>query len=261
MTQSRRPSRNTGLLLVILLAGASSVYGVMDAEKEFVLDFGKPEQVKMRATWNDPDKFDITDEGLGWDGPRNAHRDLAIQSTQLVGVGWSWRPVHAVHIRSQIKPPGEFKFREKSVTYPPGQLYARYSPDGKHWSSWNHLQMQEPENKDKPAQAYAGSLRVPYKEQATYRELIREYSRRNVPWASDEEAAVAWIFEDEPTFFKKNLPFIGYVQFLFEISLPGGQRIERIHMNLSYSAGGMHSPPKDEEVRKSHKGPWRFKAE
>ena len=93
MTQSWRFSRNSGLFSVILLAGASSVYGVMDAGKEFVLDFNKPEQVKMKATWNDADKFGMTDEGFGWDGPRNASRDLAIQSTELVGVGWSWRPV------------------------------------------------------------------------------------------------------------------------------------------------------------------------
>ncbi len=261
MTQSWRLPGNSVVLLVILSAGTSSVYGFMDAEKEFVLDFGKPEQVKMNATWNDADKFDITEEGFGWDGRRNASRDLAIQSTELVGVGWSWRPVHAVRITAKIEPPGEFKFRESSVTYPCGQIYARYSPDGKHWSSWTHLQMQEPKDKKKPTQAYTGSLRVPYKEQATYRKRIREYSRRNVPWASDEEAAVAWILKHEPAFFENNLSFVGYVQVLFETSLPGGQRIKRIHMNLSYSAGGVHSPPKDEEVRRSHKGPWRFKAE
>lgn len=261
MAQSRRLSRNGGLLFVILLGSASSVCGSMDGGAECVLDFLKPEQVGVKATWDDPDRFDFTDEGFGWDGPGNASRDLAIESTEVVGVGWSWRPVDAVFITARIEQPGEFRFRETSTTYPRRQLYARYSPDGKHWSSWNHLQIQKQKNREKPVQAYTGSLRVPYKEQAAYRELVREYSRRDVAWASDEEAAIVWILENDPSFFEKSLPFIGYVQFLFEARLPGGQRIKCIRFSLSYGAGGKHQPPRDEGIRKTHRGPWRFKAE
>jgi len=121
--------------------------------------------------------------------------------------------------------------------------------------------MQTPEPGKTPQQRYAGTLRVPYKEQDAYRSLLREYSRMDVLWASDEEAAVRWILQKDPKFFEKSLPLVGYVQFLFEASLRGGQRIERIRFELTYGAGGMHSPPKDQSVYQTRDGPWRFKVD
>jgi hypothetical protein len=248
-------------LLIVLLIGASTADAFMDSSKEFVLDFGDPKGAKEKANWNDPNRFNVTEQGFGWDGPRNAHRDLTIQSTQRVAVGWSWRPVCSVWIRAEIEPAGEFKFRGSSITWPAGQLFARYSPDGMNWSSWNHLNMEKPKDRKKPKQAYRGTLRIPYKEQKAYRKLLREYSRMDVPWGSDEEAAVKWILRKEPRFFQKSLPFVGYVQFLFEASLRGEQRIKRIRFSLSYAASGMHMPPRDKGARKRHRGPWRFRAD
>jgi hypothetical protein len=261
MNQNEVLLTRTVSLVFLLILGVSRGNGAMDGGKEFVLDFQNPKEVRARAIWNDPDRFNFTEQGFGWDGPDNASRTVMIESTTLLAVGWSWRPVHAVHVTAKIEPPGEFKFRGTSIAYPSGALYARYSPDAKHWSSWMNLQIQIPKDKDKPQQAYKGTLRVPYKEQEVYRKLLREYSRLDVPWSSDEEAAVEWMLKNDAELFQKSLPFIGYVQFLFEIHLRGGQRIRRIHISAGYGTGGLHSLPRDKDVKKTHSGPWRFKAE
>jgi len=260
-----RPMRTVflgGLVLVAVLAGPQpAAYGVMMGNRVFTLDFTKPEEVKNKATWNRADNVFLSKEGLGFNGPDKSSLDFRIESTEPVAVGWSWRPVIAVSITATLEPPGQFKIEGTGTTYPSGQLYARYSPDGKHWSSWHNLPVQGPEPGKKPQQRYAGTLRVPYKEQDAYRRLVEEYSRMDVPWASDEEAAVRWILQKDPKFFEKSLPLVGYVQFLYETSLRGGQRIERIRFELSYGAGGKHSPPKDQGVYKTRDGPWRFKVD
>lgn len=252
----------TGLAIVsLILSYSPSVFGSMLGFKECILDFTKPKEIQKKARWNDSDKMNITGEGLGWDGQSNASRDVRIQTTELIAVGWSWRSVSAVTVTAKIEPPGKFEFGKNSIVYPYGELYTRYSPDGKHWSSWNYLEIQQPKNKENSEQLFRGTLRIPYQEREVYQDWRRKYSQMDVPWASDEEAAVRWILKNDPKFFEKFLPFIGYVQFLFETQLRGGQRLKRIDIQISYGAGGTSSIPKNKEVKKSHIGSWRFKAE
>ena len=79
---------------------------------------------------------------------------------------------------------------------------------------------------------------------------------------SDEEALVQWILREEPQFFSKSIPFVGYVQFLYEISLPANQRITDFHVSAGFVLSGLHQPPKDENAYKERDNtPWRFKAE
>ena len=81
-----------------------------------------------------------------------------------------------------------------------------------------------------------------------------------VPWASDEEAAVKWILKEKnPNFLEEDIPFVGYLQFRYESSLRGGERLKGIKINASYGVGGLHSTPNDESVYKDQDGPWRFK--
>jgi hypothetical protein len=101
---------------------------------------------------------------------------------------------------------------------------------------------------------------VPRRERQPYTDLCREYSRLDVPWASDEEAVVRWILDREPDYFSHRLPFIGYVQFLYEVSLQGGERIAQLKLELGYGTGGMHQPPKEPGADADRHGPWRFKA-
>ena len=82
----------------------------------------------------------------------------------------------------------------------------------------------------------------------------------DVPWASDEEAAVRWITDQDPAFFKRALPFIGYLEFLYEGSFYGGLRVRQFSATIHYAVSGMQMEPKDPSVAKNRQGPWRYKA-
>ena len=103
---------------------------------------------------------------------------------------------------------------------------------------------------------------LPQRERRQYGEYLAEYSKLDVPWKSDEEAAVAWILKRTPDFFDRSLPFIGYVEFLFEFPFQGGQRLTRLQATAACGMSGLHYPPKDENAFKDRQNlPWRFKGE
>jgi hypothetical protein len=92
--------------------------------------------------------------------------------------------------------------------------------------------------------------------------MLSEYAKLDVPWKSDEDAAVRWILDKQPDFFARQLPFIGYVQFRYEDGFYGGQRITSFKADASCGIGGIHSAPKDRNAYKDrHLKPWSFKAE
>lgn len=244
-----RKSSTVMLLVVLVAVSAPDAVGAMKSGSRFVLDFTKPDAVKKQAAWSPADRLDITDAGLGWDGAANAWRDAWIQTTEPIAIGRSWRPVQYARVSAEIIPAGKFIFRgEHGMEFPSGILYVRHSPDAKHWSDWQVLKYETPRDKENPKQRYHGELRIPYRERGAYANLTRQYSKMDVPWKSDEEAAVRWIVKNDPKFFEKHRPFIGYLQFLFEISLRGSRRIEKISFDVSCGAGGMHSPPRDRSV-------------
>jgi hypothetical protein len=91
---------------------------------------------------------------------------------------------------------------------------------------------------------------------------VQDYAKQDVPWKSDEEAAVRWILGKQPDFFAKHLPFIGYVQLRYELGFWGGQRIGSLKADISWGVGGMHSAPRDAGAdRPGEMSAWRFKAE
>lgn len=244
----------------LLLACPASA--VMDSATQFTLDLTKPNELAKKATWWwEATNVGFASEGLTLDAPEKHSADVWIQTVEPIAVGWSWRPVQAVTIRAQVDPPGKFIFRENQITFPYGELYARYSADALHWSDWQYLRFERPKDKNSPKQVYSGALKVPRRQRHRYQDLLREYWKLDVPWKSDEEAAVKWILKNEANFFEKPAPFIGYVQFLYETSLKGGHFIKTLTFDISYAAGGMHAVPKDKSVYKDRFGlAWRFKA-
>ena len=68
------------------------------------------------------------------------------------------------------------------------------------------------------------------------------------------------LLKREPKFFEKTTPFIGYVQFLYETQLDGGQRMKRLKVEVGWFLGGLHHPPKNPAAQKGRDVPWRFKA-
>ncbi len=240
------------VLLGWLFAGTAMTHAVIVQLKEMSIDFTDLQDATNKATWSVPEKIAVSKAGLGWDGDALASYDGWIQ-TKPLALGLSWRPTSAISIRCAIRPPEN-----------EGAVYARYSPDLAHWSSWQLLGPAGPnslEEKRTPSRYYGGMVRVPGRDRIEYDKLLREYWRLDVPWVSDEEAAVQWILGQQPDFFARQIPFIGYVEFLFEASFPGGQRIKAFHAEISYAMGGIHMKPKDESVYKQRDSqPWRFVA-
>lgn len=256
------------LILSILLVFASLTCHASILEfKQFNIDFTNSADATAKATWSNPEQINVSKNGFGWDGDGSASRDGWIQ-TKSVALGTSWRPATAATFRVEIQPQVSEITLNNGQKFTPdsGDVYVRYSPDRMHWSSWQALQRAEPrsiQEKEKPGRYFQATIRVPYREQSEYSKLLSDYSKLDVPWKSDEEAAVKWILNLDSDFFSKQIPFIGYVEFLYEGSMHGGKRIQSFKANISYCIGGMHIPPKDESVYKERMSPsipWRFEA-
>lgn len=258
-------SRTIVTTVLACLLASSAIASIQDF-KSLNIDFTNAADAKTKATWSEPDKLAITTNGLGWDGEAASSRDGWIQ-TIPVALGLSWRPSYAISVRVSIHPkPTEFVLNNGQKTTPyAGDVYVRYSPDSEHWSTWQVLQTSEPQSiteKQNPGRHFSGIIRVPYTDREQYERLISDYAKLDVPWKSDEDAAVRWILEKQPDFFAKHLPFIGYVEFLYECGFRGGQRITSFKADVSCGMGGIHSLPKDKAVyRDRDSKPWSFKAQ
>lgn len=224
-------------IIIVLLVSISLRAQILGINK-WVVNFTNPAAAITNATLSEADKFLISTNGLGWGvGQTNMYQDFWIQSVP-VAIGTSWRPARAAYVTVEIdsKPTDD------------SSCFVRYSPDTKHWSSWQALDQ------------HHGLIEVPQTASRDYDRLFSEYSKMDVPWRNDEEAAVKWILKSQPNFFKTNQPFIGYVQLRMEGSMPGNERIRQIKMQLSWGVSGFHNFPKDPDAEKNRDGPWRFKA-
>ncbi|HCS50747.1 MAG TPA: hypothetical protein DIW81_04015 [Planctomycetaceae bacterium] len=252
------------MAVVAGLVASTATASILDT-KSLAIDFTDINDARAKATWSKPDLITIDRNGLGWDGESASSRDGWIQTTPLA-LGLSWRPPLAVSVRVSIHPkPSEFFLNngQKSIPYG-GNVYVRYSPDLKHWSTWQVLQASEPQGYEKdqnPGRHFISSVRVPNSERDRYGKLLSEYAKLDVQWKSDEDAVVRWILEKEPDFFATQLPFIGYIQFQYEAGFYGGQRITSFKANVSYGMSGIHSLPKDNDAYKGRcSRSWSFNA-
>src|SRR5262245_34443344 len=145
-SQSRSGTQTARRLLAIgLIVGlVMSSYGSIQDFKQINIDFTNLITATNEATWSDPDKLTVTKDGLGWGGEVASMRDGCIQAKPLA-LGLSWRPPYAVNVRVAILPPPteiSLNSGQKMTPYG-GDAYVRYSPDRKHWSSWQALQSTE----------------------------------------------------------------------------------------------------------------------
>ena len=240
------------LVLVLSLLPCLAQAAILGMEEQ-KLDFTKADVVEKIAKWSHSDKVKPGPNGLGWTGEHNSSYDLWIETSELLALGTSWRPTLSATLTVTIPWTGP---KAEEIR---GTVYARYSPDGVHWSTWQALQGDE-DNGSKVEKRYQGTLSVPSRERTRYTELLQEYGELDVPWTSDEEAAVEWILGKHPDFFSNELPFIGYVQILYKTHIPGSHHIEKIDIRASYGMGGLHQAPKDNAMYQGRDGPWRFRA-
>lgn len=223
------------------------------------IDFTKPDEARNLARWDDMDIIQCGPQGLGWGGEkrkdRNTSRPATVRTIVPMGIGASWRPSRNAQIAVKLAWKGEHAARAH------GHLYVRYGCDGEHWSEWRNV----PRVRTAKLQAqkeYRTELRVRNADRAAYDELLSEYAKRDdVPWKSDEEAAVTWLLEKRPDFLERARPFIGYVEFLYETEFRGGTHLASLEANVIWVLPGAHYPPKDKQARAGREGPWCWKAD
>jgi hypothetical protein len=261
MIEEKKMKKIITLTLIIFIILGSNAYAVILGMEEIKINFTDKDDAKRKATWSEPDKINITKNGLGWDGEQNASRDSWIETIPLA-VGLSWRPAQSANITVEIEPEVKSITLPNGRTYTPsiGGMFVRYSPDGKHWSSWQAMNYPRLQGLVVTKRKYTAFVNIPQREREKYISCMKKYWKLDVPWVSDEEALVKWILRQDPKFFSKHIPFVGYLQFLYENSLPGGQRITKFHATAGFGLGGMHQSPKDKNVYKKRGNiPWRFK--
>lgn len=251
--------RTSRLLLAaaLLTLGGAARASILDF-RQLVVDFTGG--AVSRVTWSEPATITATAEGLGWDGEATASRAGWIQ-TEPLAVGLSWRPATAVGVRVLLNPAPRPLSLDNGQTSTPwkGMAFVRYSPDLVHWSTWQAMEDAEGRPGVGPGSAWAATVAVPGSEREEYAALLQEYMRLDVPWQSDEEAAVKWMLAREPRLFARHLPFVGYVQVRWEGSFHGGRRVTSLQVTASAGIGGVHLAPRDPRAAEGRDdAPWRF---
>jgi hypothetical protein len=240
-----------GIAAIVLILFVCPSSAVIFTGTKFTLDFTKPAELNKKASWGTESKnVSFSEEGLTLKAQENASADVWIQVTEPIALGLSWRTVWSVNIEAEV-----------AGQNTGGTLYSRYSADALHWSDWQNIKINQPQDPNNAQQQYSGTLAVPARQRQKYVELLMKYQKMDVPWKIDEEAAVEWIVKNDPNYFKNPSPFIGYLQFLFEISLKAGQYIKTINFDIQYSVGGLFTLPKGKKLESINwDTPWRYKA-
>src|SRR5437762_2157704 len=207
-----------------------------------VIDFTNEKDARAKSDWHMPDGGGINDEGLG--GTKKGWITWWIE-TKPLPIGLYVRPASGASVTVTIKPP---PLEDGSSA---GAVFARYGPDCKHWSSWQLLSREEKEGN---AAIFKGELAVAGREQEKYAKYNQKYQMAHIGSDASEEAVVRWILQQEPRFFDHSIPFIGYIELLFESPQFGTYRIKRLEAEVQWGVGGLGLSGDDLKTR------WRFKA-
>jgi hypothetical protein len=245
-----------GIVAALLAWSGPAVASILDF-KQLVIDLTDAADARAKATWSEQGPVAVTDGGLGWDGEVAASYDGWIETVPLA-VGLSWRPAIGVSVRVSLRPgPRPFTLANGQSSSPsPGMVFVRYSPDLRHWSTWQAMSADE--GTDAEGARWAAVVQVPRTEREEYEAKLEQYMRLDVPWKSDEEAAVKWMVAKQKDFFARHLPLVGYVQVRYEGRFHGGRRLTGMNVDVSAGIGGLHMPPRDPAAAEGREGPWRF---
>lgn len=227
------------VLLALLAIATRCPAPVLDFDY-LSIDFASEKDARMKSEWSDGTNFN--EHGVG-----SSKKDWSTWwvQTKPLAIGLTARPASGASVTVTIAPPLE-------SSSPSGGVFARYSPDYKHWSSWQALSREEKEN---VATIFRADLDVPNREQAKYNDYLEKYQKLHPNDDANEEAVVRWLIQQEPNFFEHSLPFIGYIEFLFEGPPVGGWRIKKLDADVQWGVGGLGLSTKSDLKTR-----WRFKA-
>jgi hypothetical protein len=250
------------LAVLTLCLSTDMAAAVILGTHQQVIDFTQPDQAARLATWSDSKHLGCTTEGFGYDGDKLTSRDGWIE-TEPLAIGTSWRPTRDARIRIKVQTnyPAVVATGPNSKVFYTPSIYVRYSADRVQWSDWQPTDLNE--NPRAPGTVlYTARVGVPRRTSQAYSAKLREWSRRDdIAWASDEDEFCRWLVKQHPDYFSKERPFVGYVQFLLEMSFKGSQRLTRIEADVDWSVGGMSQPAKDPaaEERQENLNCWDFR--
>ncbi len=257
-----RSVSSTLLLAVLTLWMATPAHCQIMVADDMNLDLTQPTDQKKvlwfnTDLWATPLTLTATAQGLGWDGPHDrAPQGISIETTPLA-IGLAWRTASSVSIQAKVT-----ALRPLPDWDGETHLYLRYSPDYRHWSEWQDIDQTSSTKKPGTELTFEGAPAVPSVARLPYDLLLQQHqqmTRSN----DDEEGDVHWILAREPHFFENCLPFMGYIQFLFEAKIEPGQRIRSMDIRYSWGVGGLTQESrgkKGEKKQIDRNGPWHFKA-
>jgi len=242
---------------VLLLAGPAIAGAQIIMGEEIKFDFTKPETLKERLDYSDHDKLALSEKGLGWEAKEGQILSSAwFQTTAPIPLGYAWTPTAGVTIHAHLDV--DFPYIGANSL---GVLYVRYSPDTKNWSAWQALEGDRRPDKSRLTHDYSGAVIIPQRDRTPYYALLQEFYKLHPESAGDEEDAVRWIVKNDPHYFEKTLPFVGYIQFLFESPLHGGEHLKSMHNLVIWTLPGIHTRSKREREYDAKKpSPWQYRA-
>ena len=245
-------------VLTLLFLPQRSAHAEILGLSELDMDFTKADDVKAKARWEDTDLFGPGSQGFGRKAGARGGRRVTLRIVEPLALGVWWRPTDNARVRVRLAYAGE---HAASV---PATVYVRSSCGARHWSEWHHV---TPERSDPPkaARGFETTLQVPRKSREGYFRALREWSRTDVPWASDEEAFVTWWKERHPQAFTTSRPFLGYLQFMLELDLPEGTHLTSFEADVTWVVSGVSAIPKDPAVealqKRRQEEAWSWKAD
>jgi hypothetical protein len=228
-----------------------------------VIDFTQPEQAAKLATWSDPERLSCTKDGFGWDGEERASRDGWIE-TEALAIGTNWRPTQnaGIRVKFQTNYPAVVATGANSKMFLAPSVYVRFSADRVHWSDWQPTDIAE-DPRAPGTVLYTARVGVPRRASQAYDAKLLEWSGRDDnAWGNDEEEFCRWLVKEDPDYFAKERPFVGYVQFLLEGPFRGSQRLTSFEAHVDWVVSGVHQPPKGPGAEKRMEmGGWNFRGD
>ena len=211
-----------GLLILAAITAHAQFFNA-DTTK---IQFG-PNKVPDGVTWSP--SVSLKDSSLFAEKlPPNMAAEVWVQS-QPISAGMSWRPPTSATVRLEVEAgAGDFTYLN---------AYFRYGCDRVHWSTWYNLRALKPQD-GIAASVYESDLAIPRMVQSAYRAKMQEWWETNPPWSSDEHELSVWIAKQDPDFFAREFPFIGYVQVRIEGETRGLQ-LKSLSVKVNSAVSGI----------------------
>ena len=220
------------IILVVLLLINSSFFAEAKQIISSVTESSTftSEKVDKEASWSS--NLKITSNGLIPTYTSWKDYDNFWLQTQPIGVGRSSNPFIGFGFSAFIK--GEMK----SAKYNGINLYFRYGCDREHWSTWYPLEKETKKTED-GREIYKGFVNIPKIAREKFEAMKNEWAKTKPANKDDIHELAKWIVIQEPNFFSKELPFVGYIQIRLEAESVESIKLKEIKVEYTIIESGL----------------------